>query len=52
MVVGQAENIVWPRFLNKLREAFSLDSIPGFEEQNIITSQVVSSQSSNTDGVV
>ncbi|SPJ80727.1 uncharacterized protein FTOL_08836 [Fusarium torulosum] len=38
--IHSAENIVWPRFLNKLREAFSLDSLPGFEEQNIITSQV------------
>lgn len=44
IIVCQTENIVWPRFLNKLREAFSLDSIPGVEGQDIAAPHVVSSR--------
>ncbi|KAF5657695.1 hypothetical protein FHETE_10300 [Fusarium heterosporum] len=33
------EDIVWPRYLNRLREAFSLDFLSSVEEQNVATSR-------------
>ncbi|KAJ4259545.1 hypothetical protein NW762_007474 [Fusarium torreyae] len=35
----QTESILWPRFLTKLREAFSLDPISGPEEQEMVSLQ-------------
>ncbi|KAF4461584.1 hypothetical protein FALBO_11620 [Fusarium albosuccineum] len=35
----QTENIMWPRFLSRLREAFSLDSLSGPEEQDMVAMQ-------------
>ncbi|KAJ3528863.1 hypothetical protein NM208_g10013 [Fusarium decemcellulare] len=37
--VDQTENIMWPRFLSRLREAFSLDSLSGPEEQDMVAMQ-------------
>ncbi|KAF4951206.1 hypothetical protein FGADI_7611 [Fusarium gaditjirri] len=38
----QTESILWPRFLTRLREAFSLDPISGPEEQDMANLQAVS----------
>ncbi|KAG4281766.1 hypothetical protein FPRO06_10670 [Fusarium proliferatum] len=35
----QTESILWPRFLTRLREAFSLDPISGPEEQDMVNLQ-------------
>ncbi|KAF4340688.1 transcriptional regulatory [Fusarium beomiforme] len=35
----QTESILWPRFLTRLREAFSLDPIAGPEEQDMVNLQ-------------
>ncbi|ENH74705.1 Putative transcriptional regulatory protein C3C7.04 [Fusarium oxysporum f. sp. cubense race 1] len=35
----QTEGILWPRFLTRLREAFSLDPISGPEEQDMVNLQ-------------
>ncbi|KAM5341866.1 hypothetical protein ACJ41O_014897 [Fusarium nematophilum] len=34
-----SQSILWPRFLSRLREAFSLESLPGPEEQDMVAMQ-------------
>ncbi|KAF4994289.1 hypothetical protein FGRMN_5874 [Fusarium graminum] len=36
----ETESTVWPRYLNRLREAFSLDSLSSVEEQDVVTSRI------------
>ena len=40
-ITEPTEKIVWPRFLSRLREAFSLDTQPVEEEQDLINMQTV-----------
>ncbi|KAF4972851.1 hypothetical protein FSARC_677 [Fusarium sarcochroum] len=44
----QTESILWPRFLTKLREAFSLDPISGPEEQEMVSLQAHITRRTNT----
>jgi hypothetical protein len=41
MVVDQTERVLWPHFLSRLREAFSLDAMSGPEEQDMAAMQAV-----------
>ncbi|KAF5973344.1 transcriptional regulatory [Fusarium coicis] len=43
----QTESILWPRFLIRLREAFSLDPISGPEEQDMVNLQANITRPSN-----
>ncbi|KAF9762894.1 hypothetical protein IL306_003287 [Fusarium sp. DS 682] len=43
----QTESILWPRFLTRLREAFSLDPVSGPEEQDMVNLQANITRPSN-----